>query len=121
MLQINESYDNSKVKCLLYDSKKAEFVLINNFKLHFDKSKKDTKPITPTSPQALPLKNIVSLGNKTAQKSKPGKKGPKLLFSSRMRKLLMFFFFLSLFPNFVQFYIFDFQRLPCIPMYSHVC
>ena len=75
MLQINESYDNSKVKCLLYDSKKAEFVLINNFKLHFDKSKSVTKPMTPTtSPQALPLKNIVSVGNKSGQKSKSGKK-----------------------------------------------
>lgn len=74
MLQINESYDNSKVKCLLYDSKKAEFVLINNFKLHFDKSKSETKAITPTTPQALPLKNIISLGNKTGQKSKSRKR-----------------------------------------------
>ena len=74
MLQINESYDNSKVKCLLYDSKKAEFVLINNFKLHFDKSKSETKLTTPAPPQALPLKNIVSLGNKSGHKSKSGKK-----------------------------------------------
>ena len=39
MLQINESYDNSKVKCLLYNSSKAEFILKNHFKLHFTTSK----------------------------------------------------------------------------------
>ena len=70
MLQINESYDNSNVKCLLYNSSKAEFILKNHFKLHFEKSKSETKPVA----QALPLKNIVSLGNTKGEKSKSGTK-----------------------------------------------
>ena len=62
ILQINESYDNSRIKCLSYNPEESKFILVNNFHLEFIQKKSELikKPV----PLAEPVKSIVTVKNK---------------------------------------------------------
>ena len=60
ILQINESYDNTKIKCLSYDTTTSQFVLVNHFQLKFVKNKSEFSQL-----EAKPsVKSVIQLKNK---------------------------------------------------------
>lgn len=54
ILQINESYDNTLVKCLAFNEKTTSFTLVNSFQLQFSNSGRDIM-----LPKAEPIKSLV--------------------------------------------------------------
>lgn len=79
ILQINESYDNSRIKCFSYNPEQSKFILVNNFHLEFIQKKSELikKPL----PVAEPMKSIVTVKNKNKNIHKNKSRTTKRVFT----------------------------------------
>ena len=76
ILQINESYDSSTVKCLSYNTNKSQFVLVNNFKLKYVENKSEI-----LKPEAMAVKSIIPVNKNRSNKSKSKSRTQKRVFT----------------------------------------
>ena len=76
ILQINESYDGSVIKCLAYNKKITTFTLVKSFLLRFVESRSELMRLEPM-PEPEPVKSIVPVksirSNLEKKKSRPRK------------------------------------------------